>query len=96
MCVTVVELDYMKRADLVLNLKLDAYRFDQNYIIKYHVGPCFSLANLKPLNDGELLRFDPQITVGGDDGYEDVQAINYEDTLFITVIPNNFEDFVWK
>ena len=28
MCVTVVELDYMKREDLVLNLKLDAYRID--------------------------------------------------------------------
>ena len=72
MCVTVVSMDYMKRADLILNLELDAYRFDQNFIVKYHVGPCFSLANLKPLNDGELLRFDPQLTVGGDDGYEDV------------------------
>ena len=60
------------------------------------MGPCFSLANLKPLNDGELLRFDPQITVGGEDGYEDVQAINYEDKLYITVEPNNFEYYLWE
>jgi hypothetical protein len=28
MCVSMIKLDYMKREDLLLNLKLDAYRFD--------------------------------------------------------------------
>lgn len=95
MCVSMIKLDYMKREDLVLNLKLDAYRFDQNFIVKYYVGPCFSLDKLKELKEGELVRFDPQLEVGGET-YEDVTAIDYDDMLFITVIPNNFEYYLWK
>ena len=55
----------------------------------------FPSKNWKELKEEELVRFDPQLEVGGET-YEDVTAIDYEDMLFITVIPNNFEYYLWK